>query len=104
MMIGDDHLDLPRLRVSNRFVGADAGVAGDDQFGPLGDDPRQVLEINSVALLRPDWDVPAYVCTQGLQALDQDGCRSLSVHIEITPDADRVPGAEAGGYSLSGGS
>src|SRR5512143_3661648 len=85
VMVCDDHVDAAGIGVVDGFIGGNAGVAGEDEFGAAVDDRLEGIDVNSMTLLAADGNVVNDVRAQQLERLHQHGRGRLSVHVEVAP-------------------
>ena len=101
-MIGDDHVHGLSVGVGDGFVGADAGVARQDQPGASGDDSLEHRDVDAVRFVGTHRDVVGDVSAQVAQGGDQYGGGGLAVHVEIAPHADRLALADGPFQAVDG--
>jgi len=89
VMIGDDDVHALRAGEGNRIVGRNASVTGNDQPGPIRDHLVQCRQGDAVTFCLPQGDMIGHATAQLAQGCDEQGCRGLSIYVEVTPDANR---------------
>ena len=94
VMVGDEHVHALGDGVGQGLVGGDAGVAGQQQVYPAGEQVFEHRQVDAVRLPAAVGDVVADGRAQGPQGGEEHGGRGLSVGVEIAPDADGLPAAD----------
>ena len=92
VVVGNDHIHARLLGKGNRFVGADACIASQQDLRLVSriDDLLQHRQINPVRFAGAHRDMIGYLCTQAAQGRYQQSCGSLPVHVKIAPHADSL--------------
>jgi hypothetical protein len=88
VVVGDDHIHAMGFGPGSLGYGTDTRIAGDQQFDTLFSQFHQESKMDTVRFSLTQGNVMADACIQVTQGRDQDGGGGLTVHVEITPDAD----------------